>query len=114
MWRLKCQALSRPMIEPIHDVVYLCLRQRIQGRAFGHILANQPIGVLVESPLPGMIGMGKIYSRVQRLADGGMVSKLLAVIGRNRLGMPLMGREQRNGGRRHLLGLFGGTLPSTV
>ena len=22
MWRLKCQALSRPMIEPIHDVVY--------------------------------------------------------------------------------------------
>ena len=22
--------------------------------------------------------------------------------------MPLMGREQRNGGRRHLLGLFGG------
>ena len=41
MGRLKCQALSRSMIESIHDVVYLCLRQRIQGRAFGHILANQ-------------------------------------------------------------------------
>ena len=108
MGRLKCQALSRPMIEPIHDVVYLCLRQRIEGRPFGHILANQPVGVLVESPLPGMIGMGKIDGRVQRLADRGMVSKLLAVIGRNRLGMPLMGREQGNRGRRHLLGLLGG------
>ena len=41
--------------------------------------------------------MGKIYGRVQRLADRGMVGKLLAIIGRNRLGMPLMGREQRNG-----------------
>ena len=65
------------MIEPLHDVVYLCLRQRIQGRSFGHILANQPIGVLVESPLPSMIGRGKIHSRVQRLADGGMVGKSL-------------------------------------
>ena len=65
MGRLKCQALSRPMIEPIHDVVYLSLRQRIQGRAFGHILANQPVGILVESPLPSLVGMGKIYGRVQ-------------------------------------------------
>ena len=108
MWRLKRQALSRPMIEPIHDVVYLRLRQRIEGRAFGHILANQPIGVLVESALPSLVGMGKIDGRVQRLADGGMVGKLLAVIGGNRLGMLLMSREQRNGDRHHLLGLFGG------
>ena len=40
------------MIEPIHEVVYLHLRQRIQSRPFGHILANQPVGVFVESPLP--------------------------------------------------------------
>ena len=102
------------MIEPLHDVVYLCLRQRIQGRSFGHILANQPIGVLVESPLPSMIGRGKIHSRVQRLADGGMVGKLLAVIGRYRLGMPLMGREQRNGGPATCSACLEGTLPSTV
>ena len=51
--------------------------------------------------------MGKIDDRVQRLGDRGMVGKLLAVIGRNRLGVLLMGREQPNGGRRHVLGLFG-------
>ena len=86
----------------------------IQGRAFGHILENQPVGILVESTLPSMVGMGKIDRRVQRLTDGGMVGKLLAVIGGNRLGVPLMRREQPNRGRCHLLGLFGLTLPSTV
>ena len=96
------------MIEPIPDVVYLRLRQRIQRRAFGHILANQPVGVLVESALPSLVGMGKIDRRVQHLADRGMVGKLLAIIGGNRLGMLLMGREQRNGRRRYVLGLFGG------
>ena len=114
MGRLKCQALSRPMIEPIHDVMDLLVGQRIEGRTFGHILANQPVGVLIESPFPSMVGMGKIDGCVQRLADRSMVGKLLAIIGRYRLGMPRMGREQRNGGRRHLLGLFGPTLPSTV
>ena len=64
MWRLKCQALSRPMIEPIHDMVYLRLRQRIQGCAFGHVLANQSIGILVEPTLPSLIGMGEIDGRV--------------------------------------------------
>ena len=72
------------MIEPIHDVVYLCLRQRIQGRIEHRW--RKPIGALVESPL-GMIGMGKITA-ASNASDGGMVSKLLAVIGRNRLGMP--------------------------
>ena len=90
------------------------LRQRIQGRAFGHILANQPVGVLVESALPSMVGMGKIDGRVQRLADGGMVGKLLAVIGCNRLGMLLMGSEQCNGDRCHVFACFEETLPSTV
>ena len=96
------------MVEPIPDVVYLRLRQRIHGRPFGHIRANQPIGVLVESALPSMVGMGKIDRRVQRLADRGRVGKRLAIIGGNRLGMLFMGREQCNGRRGYMLGLFGG------
>ena len=72
------------MVEPIHDVMHLFVGQRIQCRAFGHILADQPVGVLVESAFPSMVGMGKIDRRVQRLADRGMVGKLLAIIGGNR------------------------------
>ena len=99
------------MIEPLHDVVYLCLRQRIQGRSFGHILANQPIGVLVESPLPSMIGRGKIHSRVQRLADGGMVGKLLAVIV---WVCPLWGASNAMVAAATCSACLEGTLPSTV
>ena len=61
------------MIEPLHDVMHLLVGQRIQGGAFGHILAKQPVGVLIESAFPSMIGTGKIDGGVQRLADGGMV-----------------------------------------
>ena len=53
---LKRQALTRSMIEPIHNMMYLCVRQRVEGHAFRYILANQAIRVFVESPLPGMIG----------------------------------------------------------
>ena len=90
MWRLKSQALSRPVIESIHDVVHLLLRQGIQRPALGHILANQPVGILVEPALPRMVRMREIHRRLQRLADGRMVGKLLAVVGGNRLGMRLM------------------------
>ena len=51
--------------------------------------------------------MGKIDRRIQRLADRGMVGKLLAIIGGNRLSMLLMGRQQPNGRRRDVLGLLG-------
>ena len=37
---LKRQGLSRSMMEPVHNMVYLCVRQRIPGHAFRHILAN--------------------------------------------------------------------------
>ena len=116
MGRLKGQAFARPMIEPIHNAAYLRIGQRVQGHAFGHIRANQPVGVFVESALPRMVGTGKIDGCVQRLTDGGMdfgelsrvVGKLQAVIGGTRLGMLFMGGQQRKGGRRHRLGVFGG------
>ena len=79
---LKRQALSRSMIEPVHNMVYLCVRQRIQGHAFRHILATQSIGVLVEPPLPGMIGSGQNIRPPPMSGDPDMVGKLFAVVGR--------------------------------
>jgi len=40
---LKRQALTRSMIEPIHNMMYLCVRQRVEGHAFRYILANQAV-----------------------------------------------------------------------
>ena len=52
------------MIEPIHDVMYLRLRQRIQGRAFGHILANQPEGlyIVLENRIPYMVPFRVVHA----------------------------------------------------
>ena len=105
---LKRQALTRSMIEPIHNIMmYLCVRQRVEGHAFRYILANQAISVFVESPLPGMIGMRKIYGRLHRLANPDMMGKLFAVVRRNGLGMRFMGLKQPNGGLGNCLSLFG-------
>ena len=52
------------MIESLHNVSNPVLWHRLQHRAFGHVLANQSIGILVESPLPSLIGMGEIDGRV--------------------------------------------------
>ena len=82
------------MIEPIHNMMYLFVRQRVEGHAFRYILANQAISIFVESPLPGMIGMRKIYGRLHRLADPDMMGKLFAVVRRNGLGMRFMGLKQ--------------------
>ena len=84
------------MIEPVHNMLHLRLRQHLQVHSFGYLLANQPVGVLVEPALPGMIRMREIDRRVQRLAEGSMGGKLLAVVGGNRLGMRFMRSQQFN------------------
>ena len=89
-------------------MLHLSLRQRIQVHPFGYILANESIGVWVEPALPGMVRLGEIDRRVQRLADGPMVGKLLSIVGGNRLCMRLMRSKQGHGFIRHFVRLLGG------
>ena len=96
------------MIESVHNMLHLSLRQRIQVHPFGYILANEAIGVFVEPALPGMVRLGEIDRRVQRLADGPMVGKLLSIVGGNRLCMRLMRSKQGHGFIRHFVRLLGG------
>jgi hypothetical protein len=44
------------------------------------VLTDEPVGVLVESALPGMVGVGEVALGVESLGDGLMVSELLAVV----------------------------------
>ena len=48
--------------------------------ALGQILTDESIGVLVESALLGMVGVGKVALGVEFLGDGLMVGELLAVV----------------------------------
>jgi hypothetical protein len=46
----------------------------------GQVLPDEPVGVLVESALPGMVGGGEVALGVESLGDGLMVGELLAVV----------------------------------
>ena len=54
--------------------------ERLEVRAFGQVLANESVGVLVEPALPGMVGVGEVALGVESLGDGLMVGELLAVV----------------------------------
>ena len=55
-----------------------CARAEIG--ALGQILMDESVGVLVESALPGMVGVGEVALGVESLGDGLMVGELLAVV----------------------------------
>ena len=69
--------------------------------ALGQVLPDEPVGVLVESALPGMVGVGEVALGVESLGDGLMVGELLAVVIGERVdkvGMRLQCCEQGVGG----------------
>ena len=48
--------------------------------ALGQVLTDESVGVLVESTLPGMVGVGEVALGVESLGAGLMVGELLAVV----------------------------------
>jgi len=80
----------------------------VEIAALGQILTDESVGVLVESGLPGMVGVGEVALGVKSLGDGLMVGELLAVVIGERVdkvGMKLQCCEQ--GVRDGLCGLVG-------
>ena len=53
---------------------------RVEIAALGQILTDEPVGVLVESALPGMLGVGEVALGIDSLGDSLMVGELLAVV----------------------------------
>ena len=88
------------MIEPVHNQLYVHIVHGVEVGALGEILMDQAIGVLVEPSLPGMIGVGKIYLSLQRLADVLMGGKLFTIVDGDRMRVFLLRFQQsdRRGG----------------
>ena len=77
----KAKGLARAMVESLHDLVDSFVRNAGKVAAFGKILAHQAIGVLVEAPLPGGIGMRKIEVSPELGGDLLMARKLPPIVG---------------------------------
>ena len=77
---LEAKAFTGPVVEFVHDVLDLLVCERLEVRAFGQVLANESVGVLVESAFPRVIGVVEVAMGVESLGDGLTVGELLAVI----------------------------------
>ena len=62
------------------DVADLHVCEGVEIGALGQVLPDEPIGVLVESALLGIVGVGEVALGVESLGDGLMVGELLAVV----------------------------------
>ena len=74
-------ALSRPAIDALSDGIALCLGERGQGGALRQVLANQAVGVLVGTALPGVVGRGEVELETSLSLNGCVAVELGSVVG---------------------------------
>ena len=80
--RTIAQHLPGPVIDPVLHCPDLGFRHHAEVRAFREVLADQAVGVFVQTPLPGMVGSGEMEIRRQRTGNRLVPRKLLAVVRR--------------------------------
>ena len=94
------------MVKPFHDFRNVPVGYVLKTAAFGKVLPDQAVGVLVQATLPGTIVMRKIDADL-KLFGGRLVScELLAVVGGNGQRLVQVKLQQRNGGFRDNLGML--------
>ena len=77
---LEAKTFPWSVVESVHDAADLLKCESPEIGALGQVLPDEPVGVLVESKLPGMVGVGEVALGVESLGDGLMVGELLAVV----------------------------------
>ena len=73
--------LSRLAIDALSDGIALCLGERGQGGALRQVLANQAVGVLVGTALPGVVGRGEVELETSLSLNGCVAVELGSVVG---------------------------------
>ena len=77
----KAKCFSRAVVESLHHLFDRLRCNAGEVATFGKILAHQTVGVLIESPLPGGIGMGKVEVSLQFGSKVLMACKLSPIVG---------------------------------
>jgi hypothetical protein len=72
--------LERTIVNFTNNLVKPPLRQIIKRRFFRKVLSDDPVGILFEAPLPGMIGIGQKNVEGESLRQVAVRLELFAVI----------------------------------
>src|SRR4029079_11136417 len=87
---LPVEGLAGSGVESVGDVVAVGLGEAPQLGAFGPVLAQQAVGVLVGAALPGRVGVGEVDAEVRLDGDVGVGGHFAAAV-------PGQGAAQRVG-----------------
>ena len=60
IWSLEAKTFPRPVVESVYDAADLLKCESPEIGALGQVLTDEPVGVFVESALPGMVGVGEV------------------------------------------------------
>jgi len=64
----------------MNSLEHLLLSDLQESDGFGEILSQEPVGVFVLSPLPGMAGLGETGLTLEFFCEGFIPGKLLSVV----------------------------------
>lgn len=95
-WLAPVEGLPRPVVEFVGDGVEIVLAVCGQVGAFGEVLPEQPVGVLVGASLPGAVRVAEVDPHVQCGRDLAVQRELGALVPGQRV-------KQRPGQRPHLV-----------
>ena len=98
MRRAVTQAFARPVVEPVNRLVNVLVTDSAQVGALGKVLTQQPVGVLIESTLPGVVGMCEVHIGIQAVGNEGVLGKLLAIVKCQRQALAFVGSQQFDDG----------------
>ena len=80
MGSAKAESLSRPMVQIFPDGGQFLFADQSQIPVLGEKLADEPVGIFVDSPFPERIGMRKIDRGVKILRHPRMITKFPAIV----------------------------------
>ena len=79
------QSLTGPVVEQVDRLSDLKLADLQEVGLLGKVLAQQAIVILIETPLPGTVRVGKVHLGAQALSHEGVFCKLFAIVKRQRV-----------------------------
>ncbi len=98
MWRPIAERLSGSVIQRGHHFFQFMLGDVGEVPIFREKLPNKSVGVFVHSSFPRSIGMRKVDARIKILGHPSLITKLPAIVVRNRLHASLVRSEPTGDG----------------
>src|SRR3989442_9458442 len=83
-WFHESEGLARPVVQALGDADEIVGAQEGKVGALGHVLAEEPVGVLVRAALPGAVGIAEVDLHPGVDGEEPMARQLAALIPRER------------------------------